>query len=212
LISIDGDQEPIAINHDIPAASSNPVFAPDGTLAYLQMLEPKYEADRNRIVLYNGQTRTYIAENWDRSPSSLVFSKDSKTIFVTAEEHGHTKIFAIERETGNVNTLTDKHTVSSLSVVDGKLVFNLASMNHPNIVTTLDLESGELKTHSVTNELDVLMKGLDMPKPEEFWFIGSRDAKVHGWIIKPADFDPYKKYPVAFLIHGGPQGSWGSSW
>ncbi|KAI8576488.1 hypothetical protein K450DRAFT_274726 [Umbelopsis ramanniana AG] len=212
LVSTDGNSEPVAINHDIPAAANNPVFAPDGTLAYLQMLEPKYEADRNRIVLYDGKTRTYVAENWDRSPSSLVFSKDSKTIFVTAEEHGHTKIFAIERETGNVKTLTEKHTASSLSVLNGKLVFSLASMNHPNIVSSVDLESGELKTYGVTNELAVLMKGLDMPTPEEFWFNGSLNAKVHGWIIKPTDFDSSKKYPVAFLIHGGPQGSWGSSW
>lgn len=212
LVSTEGDSEPVAINHDIPAAANHPVFAPDGTLAYLQMLEPKYEADRNRIVLYDGQTRTYLAENWDRSPSSLLFSKDSKTVFVTAEEHGHTKIFAIERETANVKALTEKHTASSLSVLDGKVVFSLSSMNHPNIVSSVDLESGELKTYGVTNELGVLMKGLTMPTPEEFWFTGSLHAKVHGWIIKPADFDPSKKYPVAFLIHGGPQSSWGSSW
>lgn len=176
------------------------------------MLEPKYEADRNRIVLYNGDSRSYIAESWDRSPSSLVFSKDSKTIFVTAEEHGHTKIFAIDRETGAVRTVTEKHTASSVSVSDGKLIFNLASMNHPNIVSSVDIESGELTHHTVTDELKFLLKGLDMPQPEEFWFTGALDDKVHGWIIKPVDFNPNKKYPVAFLIHGGPQGSWGSSW
>ncbi|CAO3679073.1 unnamed protein product [Umbelopsis vinacea] len=212
LVSTEGEQEPVAINRDIPAASSHPIFAPDGTLAYLQMLEPKYEADRNRIVLYNGDSRTYIAESWDRSPSSLVFSNDSKTIFVTAEEHGHTKIFAIDRETGAVRTVTEKHTASSVSVSGGKLIFNLASMNHPNIVSSVDIESGELNHHTVTDDLKFLLKGLDMPQPEEFWFTGALDDKVHGWIIKPVDFNPSKKYPVAFLIHGGPQGSWGSSW
>jgi len=212
LVSTEGDQEPVAVNRDIPAAASHPAFAPDGTLAYFQMLEPKYEADRNRIVLYDGSSRTFVAQDWDRSPSSLIFSKDSKTIFVTAEEHGHTKIFAIDRATHSVRTITNKHSASSVSVADGKLIFNLASMNHPNVVSSVDIDGGKLTTYSVTDELHMLMKGLDLPQPEEFWFTGSLNHQVHGWLIKPVDFDPSKKYPVAFLIHGGPQGSWGSSW
>ena len=213
LVSTDDVQEPVAINGDIPAASSHPTFAPDGTLAYLQMLEPQYEADRNRIVLYDGSSRTYIANDWDRSPGSLIFSEDSKTIFVTAEEYGHNKIFAIDRETEAVRTITDKHFASSVSVANGKLVFNLASMNHPDIVHSIDLEGdGEMRTHSASEALDLSMKDLDMPRPEEFWFTGALNDNVHGWMIKPANFDPNRKYPIAFIIHGGPQSSWSSSW
>ncbi|KAJ2955499.1 hypothetical protein NQZ79_g8514 [Umbelopsis isabellina] len=218
LVSTEDPQEPKVINDDIPAASSHPTFAADGTLAYFQMFEPKYEADRNRIVLYNGSERTYLVKDWDRSPSAIVFSEDSKTVFVTAEEHGHTKIFAIDRDSESIRTVTHKHTASSLNVANNKLVFTLASMNHPNIVSSIDLSKLslegdlEIQMYPTTETLAARLKDLDMPVPEEFWFTGSLDHQVHGWIIKPANFDPSRKYPVAFLIHGGPQGSWGSSW
>jgi dipeptidyl aminopeptidase/acylaminoacyl peptidase len=59
---------------------------------------------------------------------------------------------------------------------------------------------------------DSLMQGLDLPKMESFWFAGAGNTKVQGFIIRPPNFDPSKKYPLKFLIHGGPQGAWGDAW
>ncbi|KAF7728576.1 hypothetical protein EC973_005802 [Apophysomyces ossiformis] len=215
LVDAAGETEPIAVNDNIPAASSKPTFAPSGIMAYLQMAKPQYEADRNRIVIFNPKTgsKRLLAEDWDRSPSELAFSPDSSTLYAVAEDRGHAKIFAIDLVTEDITLLTDKHYVSDLSVLSSdKLLFNLNSMRHPNIAHTLDIPSGNIVRQGPAKDLQERLDEIDFSKPEEFEFDGSLGDRVHGWLVRPADFDPYKKYPVAFLIHGGPQSSWADNW
>ncbi|KAG0167517.1 hypothetical protein DFQ28_004177 [Apophysomyces sp. BC1034] len=215
LVQTTEHSDPIPVNDFIPAASSKPTFAPNGILAYLQMVKPQYEADRNRIVIFNPKTRArrLLVEDWDRSPSELAFSPDSSTLYVVAEDHGRSKIFAINLVTEDITMLTDKHVVSGLSVLSSDtLLFNVNSMNHPNIAHTLHISSGELVQQGPSDVLRQHLDNIDLQKPEEFEFDGSLNHRVHGWLVKPADFDPSEKYPVAFLIHGGPQSAWSDSW
>ncbi|KAI9246099.1 Alpha/Beta hydrolase protein [Phascolomyces articulosus] len=218
------NQKPIAINDDIPAASATPKYAPSGkTLAYLQMFVPQYEADKNRIILYDRATghKSILAESWDRSPLSVQFSPDSSIIYSTAEDYGRQRIFAIDTQTDKVRPLTENHSATSISVVpsSGTLVFSLQSTRFPNLVHTLDPSSMsiveqqlQIKSHGMSTQLFEALGKLEMLEPEEFEFTGDLDDSVHGWIIKPPNFDPNIKYPVAFLIHGGPQGSWDDVW
>ncbi|KAL0084076.1 Alpha/Beta hydrolase protein [Phycomyces blakesleeanus] len=215
IVPTSGESEPVIINGDIPAASAGPKFAPSGVLAYLQMYAPQYESDRNRIIIWDPATgtKTTVAESWDRSPSELAFSPDSNTLFAVADEYGRHKLFSIDLTTEEITALTNEHALSGLSVLSSsRLLFSLNSLEHPNIAHTLDLDSKVLTKHSVSDALSSHLNRLDVSKPDEFVFQGALHDPVHGWILKPADFDASKKYPVAFLIHGGPQGAWSDSW
>ncbi|KAI7880425.1 alpha/beta-hydrolase [Lichtheimia hyalospora FSU 10163] len=215
VVSTSGQVKPFVINSDIPAATSGPKYSPSGLLGYLQMYKPQYESDRNRITIYDRHsgTRTVIAEQWDRSPSELVFSADSTHVYVVAAEYGREKIFSIDLITHVVEPLTEKHSASGLSLLgNDTLLFTINSMQFPNVVHSLDISTGKLQRYGPAPSLGDALNGIEMAKPEEFDFTGALGDRVHGWMIKPVDFDPAKKYPVAFLIHGGPQGAWEDNW
>ena len=179
------------------------------------MLTPQYEADRNRIVIYDRTSghRGYIVEKWDRSPSELAFSPDSSILYVVAEEYGREKIFSIHLKSEQIQTLTEQHSARGITVLpSGSLVFSVNSMQFPNVVHTLDASTGKVKATGAPSELFDVLGEVDLQQPEEFEFTGALGDPVHGWLIKPPNFDPDTKYPVAFLIHGGPQGAWTDSW
>ncbi|ORX62822.1 alpha/beta-hydrolase [Hesseltinella vesiculosa] len=205
---------PEVLNDDIEAASSGPVYAPrSGRIAYLQMYVPQYESDRNRIVIYDPVTnkRSVIVEQWDRSPSEIQFSNDESQLFVVAGENGRNKVFAIDLATEAITALTQEHAAASLSVLpDNSLLFGLSSMNHPTIAHTF--AANKLNRLGVSDALAKALSETDMSQPEEFEFKGALNDRVHGWIVKPANFDPSLRYPVAFLVHGGPQSAWSDAW
>lgn len=176
------------------------------------MFQPGYDADRLRVIVYNGKTRRDVTKTWQQTAISLAFSPDSQTIYTTADEHGHLKIFAINLQTEEIKTLTHEHTATLVCMAKNDLIFRLASMNHPHVIHRLNTTTLELKPYGTTPELQALFKGVDLPKPEEFWFEGALGDKVHGWLLKPANFEQGKKYPVAFLVHGGPQMPFRDNW
>lgn len=214
-VSTSGKDEPSAINKDIPAAASAPHFTPSGQLVYFQMYKPQYEADRNRIVLYDftKKERKVIAESWDSSPHEVTSSLDSKTLYVTAEQKGRNKIFAIDLETESVDTLTETKYAAGLSVLpSGEIFYGASSMKHPVAPHVLNVETKEIKALAIEGKLAKKLGSIEFSEPEDISFIGAMDQEVHGWYLKPTNFEEGKKYPVAFLIHGGPQGAWGDSW
>jgi dipeptidyl aminopeptidase/acylaminoacyl peptidase len=75
-----------------------------------------------------------------------------------------------------------------------------------------DRHAGYVERTSVTHLNDVLLAQLDLPAMESVWFTAADKTRLQGFLIRPPAFDPAKKYPVKFLIHGGPQGAWGDSW
>ena len=75
-----------------------------------------------------------------------------------------------------------------------------------------DITPSTYEPQQITHLNDALFAQLDLPKMESFWFTAADKTKLQGFIIRPPGFDAAKKYPVKFLIHGGPQGAWGDSW
>ncbi|KAI7897664.1 Alpha/Beta hydrolase protein [Cokeromyces recurvatus] len=214
-VSTSGLDEPVAINKDIPAASSNPHYTSSNLLVYFQMLTPQYEADRNRIVIYDPETksRKVIAKDWDSSPHEVTSSLDSKTLYLTAEQEGRNKIFAIDIETESIETLTNDKYATKLQVLpSGNIFYSLSSVKHPVLPHLLDISTKEVKRFNAEPNLLEKLKSIDFSEPEEFRFTGALNEQVHGWHLKPAQFEEGKKYPVAFLIHGGPQGAWNDNW
>lgn len=179
------------------------------------MFVPQYESDRNRIILYSKalSERFAVASDWDRSPSDLVVAPDGRTLYVTAEEYGREKLFAIDLETEDIETLIKDGSVSQvMSLADDLLLLSLNTMQSPNVLYTLNITSGNLEQQGPAADLAERLGEIEFSAAEEFEFTGALGDRVHGFLIKPADFDPSQKYPVAFLIHGGPQGAWTDGW
>ncbi len=192
------------------ATDTTPAWSPDGkTIAYLAMARPGYESDKQAVALYEraaGKSRI-LTDSWDRSASSLAWSADGRRLFVTAAETARTKIFAVDTATGDVSLVVGDHTNSSVSVAAGGwLVFLQDSLTSPAEVHSCAQDGTDPR--KLTHVNDERAAEALMSVPEEFWFKGARDEKVHGWLLKPVGIQEGRKYPLAFLVHGGPQGSW----
>jgi dipeptidyl aminopeptidase/acylaminoacyl peptidase len=208
LAPIDGSAPPQNLTKANPAWDSFPAFSPDGkTLAYLAMKRPGYESDRFRIVLRSwpeGVERV-LTEGWDRSPSAPVWSADGRELYCTADDLGQHTLFAVDAATGKARTVWGKGHATSPRIVGGRIVFLLDSFLGPAEIQTVRGDGGDRRT--VTSINDERVASIRVGQPEQFTFKGAGGDTVYGYIVRPVDFDPAKKYPVALLIHGGPQGS-----
>jgi dipeptidyl aminopeptidase/acylaminoacyl peptidase len=208
LAPIDASAPPKNLTKANPAWDSYPVFSPDGkTLAYLAMKRPGYEGDRFRIVVRSwpdGKERV-LTEGWDRSPSELTWSADGKEIYCTSDDLGQHALFAVDAATGKARTVWGKGHVVAPQVSGERVVFLLDTLKGPAEVYSIRSDGGDRK--SITSINEERLQATRMGEPEQFSFKGAGGDTVYAYIVKPSDFDPSKKYPVAFLIHGGPQGS-----
>ena len=198
---------PLCITEDSRASAFRPVYSPDGTrVAYLSMERPGFESDRCRIRIYDrgtGKTRT-LTEAWDRSPNSLAWTADSKSLVVTASESARQKIFVVDASSGRTRVLVGDHHNASVAVVGNDRVF----FSQDSIVAPADIwEIGLAGTQPrrLTRLNDEKMAITLVSTPEEVHFSGANSEEVQAWIMKPVGYAPGKKYPVAFIIHGGPQ-------
>ena len=192
------------------AWDAHPSFSPDGrTLAYLAMRRPGYEADRFRVVLrqWPEGTERVLTESWDRSPGGLQWSPDGKTLYATADDLGNHALFAIDVASGKVRTVIGKGHVASPQVHDRQVVYLRDSLAGPAELYSVRADGRDPRR--ITQVNDQRLAGTRRGEAEQFTFAGANGDTVHAWIVKPVDFDPSRKYPVAMLIHGGPQGSFG---
>jgi dipeptidyl aminopeptidase/acylaminoacyl peptidase len=208
---IDGSKPPECLTKDNPAWDTSPTFSPDGkTLAYLAMARPGYEADRYRIVLQpwpKGPKRV-LTEAWDRSPSEICWSSDGQSILATAADVGQTMLFDIKISSGKVSILGCRGHVTSPTAAGDSIVFCLDDLKSPAELHCMQPIGGNwLPLTQINAER---LAAARMGDFEQFTFKGHGGDTVYAYLVKPVDFDPSKKYPVAFLIHGGPQGSFGN--
>ncbi len=211
LVPADGSAKPALLTGDNKAWDTTPVFSPDGkTLAWLAMAKPGYEADRFRIMLRRwpeGETRV-LTESWDRSPSSIVFSSDGRTIFTHASNLGHRSIFRIDVGSSRVREIHHDGNAGTPQVAGERLVFGLDHLNSPVELYSMAQDGSDRK--AITSINAERLAAARMGEAEQFTFKGWNGETVYAWVLKPADYVAGKKYPVAFLIHGGPQGSFGN--
>ncbi len=207
---VDGSVPPRRLTPN-PAWDTHPVFSPDGkTLAYLAMQRASFEADRFRVVLRgwpDGEERV-LTESWDRSVGDLVFGPDGKTLYVTAGDTGEVPLFEVDVDTGEVRELVDGGHVRSPRVASDLLIYGRDDLRTPVDLFARPLEGGVERrlTEANRERLAAALTG----EYEQFSFAGWNDETVYGYVVKPAEFDPAKRYPIAFLVHGGPQGSFGN--
>ena len=210
-VPIDGSEPPRCLTEKNEAWDTSPVFSPDGKiLVYLAMSRPRYESDRFRIVLRswpNGEERV-LTEDWDRSPGSICWSSDGKTIYANAANLGQRSLFAIDVKSGRVRTVIRDGSVGGIGVAGKQIIFGMDDLKSP--VELYSVKPNGKDVRAVTKINAKKAAAARMGDYEQFAFEGWNDEEVTCYVVKPVDFDPNKKYPVAFLIHGGPQGSFGN--
>jgi dipeptidyl aminopeptidase/acylaminoacyl peptidase len=207
----DGSSPPRCLTEENPALDGHPVFAPGGrAIAYLAMQRPGYEADRQRIVLLDrlsGEARV-LTEDWDRSAEEIVFSPDGQTIYTSCYDLGNHSIFAVEVRSGAARKLQGSGHNASPCPAGERILFAQDSLSSPVELYTMRADGSDARPLTRMNE--ALLANARMGAYEQFSFRGAGGDTVYGYVVKPADFQPGRKTPVAFLIHGGPQGSFGN--
>ena len=208
-----GGQAPRNLTADNPAWDAKGTYSPDGsTLAYLAMTRPGFEADRYHIVLMDvasGKKR-HVAEGWDRSPGNLQWSADGKTLVVDAEDVGQHRLFAIDVAGGKVTALTDKGSIGGYDLRGNTLAYTQTSLASGAQLFVTSPAGG--KTTQLTHQNAERLTDVRWGESEQFSFKGADGDTVYGYVMKPWNYEPGKKYPIAFLVHGGPQGSFGNGW
>ncbi len=207
-VPADGSAAPRNLTQANLAWDTQPAFSPDGkTLAYLAMTRPGFESDRFHVRvrdLATGQDRE-IAAPWDRSPDGIVFSKDGRTLYATANDVGQSPLFAIDVASGKVTRLVAEGHARDPKPAGDRIVYGLDTLTSPVELFTVGRDGG--KPTQITHVNREALAGVGMTAPEHFSFPGANGDTVWGWVAKPVGFQPGKKYPLAFLIHGGPQNS-----
>jgi len=210
LAPVDASAPPKKLT-DNPAWDTQPAFSPDGkTLAYLAMKRAGYEADRYAIMLraWPDGAAKELAPGWDRSPQNIAWSPDGKTIYAAADNLGQTSLFAIDVATGAARVVVEQGTVSDPSPAGDVILYGLDHLKSPVELYTVRPDGSSVRKITAIN--DAKVAAARMGDFEQFTFKGWNNETVYGYVVKPADFDPARKYPVAYLIHGGPQGSFGN--
>ena len=196
-----------------PGMDNSPLYSPDGRyIAYRSQAQGGFESDRWRLFVYDRQTAQHReVTDIDLWVDGMAWSSDSKKLYFSAEDKGESPIFVVLVSGGKAQTVIDTEFNDGMMVSpDGKsLVFTRQSMTEPTEVFRANIDGQGITKLTHTN--DALMATLDLAKPESIWFEGAEKAKVHGWIVKPPQFDASKKWPMILLIHGGPQGAWGDN-
>ena len=211
VVPIDASSPPRKLTTENRATDTDPSFSPDGTLlAYLAMDRPGFEADKLTVMLRgwpDGEARR-LTDGWDRSVGALEWSADGRTLYALAEDTGQGGLFAIDVATGGVTPLvTDGH-VGGVKVVGDSIFYSLDSLSGP-----ADLHVVEGGRHRRLTRLNAArLRDVAIGESEQFSFAGWNGETVYGYLVKPADFDPTRRYPIAFIVHGGPQGSSGNDW
>ncbi|KAI9792581.1 MAG: hypothetical protein M1816_002101 [Peltula sp. TS41687] len=217
-------------------ASASPVFSPDGKrAAFLRMKDIAYESDRNRIIIVPDISNLSTAEEvlpdriddehiarrvWNLSPSTIYWSNDGEFLYLKAESQGRSKLFKMPSELKDIKhhpapMLSDGSVTAVYPLAEGdrRLVISSTSLIDNSLWSLLESSPSWSTIETISsNTREGRLFGLSPKQVSEIRFPGAGDYKVHAWVMKPSNFDERNTYPLAYLIHGGPQGAWLDSW
>lgn len=190
-----------------------PVFSPDGSkIAYQSMEEDGYEADLDRLFVYDivEGSKRWITKDWIYDVENINWS-DNNTVYFVCSYNGTAQIFRTDLNTGNVEQVTTGvHNMASIDLNNGVLVSSLASMSMAPEVSSVDMKSGEIKQLSFINK--TIYELIKMGKSEEKIIKTKDKQNLQMWVIYPPDFDSSKKYPALLFCNGGPQSTLDQFW
>ena len=210
-VAADDSAAPVNLTDANDATDTLPAVSPDGQwLAYAAMKRPGYESDRLVLMLRNiatGQVRA-LTEGWDRSVGSIAWAADGKSLLVTADDVLDHPVFRVDAASGKVTRLTQAGHVASVTPLPaGGFVYALDSIQAPADFWKMPAKGKAVRLSSVNRDK---LAGVDDVSVQRFSFRGANGDTVWGQIVKPKGASG--KLPVAYLVHGGPQGSFNDSW
>ena len=211
-VPADGATAPRNLTADNPAWDTQPVFLANGDLAWLAMQRPGFEADRFHVVLRearSGRVRP-LTLDWDRSVGRLSASHDGRQLLAAADDVGQHALFSIDPATGRPTRIVGEGQVAEFSPAPGGAVVAWATLAAPADLFLATREAAPLRRLTRVNA-DLLGERA-LGEFEQFSFPGWNDEQVHGYVVKPHGYVAGRKYPIAFLVHGGPQVSFGNQW
>ena len=211
-VSADGSGAAENLTAGNPAWDTGAVFGDANTLYYRAMKRPGFEADRFGLMALDLATgeRREIAPGWDRSAGSVVVSEDGETLYVTAQDTGEHPLFAVHVDSGGVTEIIGDGSIGSVSLAGGTLAFTRATLASGAQVFVGGINGAPER--AITPSAADMLPEVGFGAFEQFTFNGWNNETVHGYVVKPWNYEEGRKYPVAFLIHGGPQGSFGNGW
>ena len=225
-----------------PGGDFNPAYSPDGKyIAWRSQARAGYESDKFRLMLYDRAAKTEkdLLPKFDNWIDEFAWGASSQQIAFTSGTRGEANIYVAGPSRDTAGQLTRNGEFSDLHLLArrdrpgmvekggiGAIVATEMRVNRPSEVAlvsigdTIEDVKDQPGVHSfddspigeITHVNESVISQLDLPKMESFWFTAKDGTKLQGFLIRPPGFDASKKYPVKFLIHGGPQGAWGDSW
>jgi len=214
-VAVNGSSVPKRIT-DNPGNDWGPVYSPDGKwIAYRSQLTPGYEADRWRLMIFERASgkHTELTQNFDRNVDAYEWTPDSKAVFFKAEDQAQMPVYSLAASPGSTpsKVIADGFNMEFDLSRDGRTIaFTRTSLTMPPEVFVAKSDGSDAR--QLTHHNDARLAQLDISKAESFWFAGAEGTKVNGLIVRPPNFDAAKKYPLLFLVHGGPQGAWDDEW
>ena len=212
-VAADGSSAPQNLTAENKAWDAYPVPSPDGkTLYYLAMKTPAFEADRFAIMALDLTTgaKHEVDPSWDRSAGGMQITADGKTLFVTADDNGQHPLFAVDVNSGKVSTLVSDGTVDGYALAGQYILLARNDLKRSADLYTIATDGHDLQ--QVTHFNAARLKNARMGNVQFFTFKGWNNETVQGYVVKPVDYKAGHKYPVAFIIHGGPQGAMNNDW
>lgn len=237
-LDVDGER-PVKVSTS-PGSDDAPAYSPDGRwLAFRSQARAGYESDRFRLMAFDrqfgksaaaaGASVTEQSARGEKGPirellpaldgwvDEFRWAPDSKTIYFVTEEMGDANVLSIGIDLPEATAVANKAEYSDLQVSpDGRtIITSLMTVRSPVAISAIPLNAqgrGGAPVVRLTHMNDAVLQQIDLPKMESFMFPGAGNTTVQGFLLRPPGFDATRKYPVKFLIHGGPQGAWGDAW
>ncbi len=198
-----------------PAADGYPRYSPDGKyIAYRAQAKPDFEADRWQLMLHDRKTgkSKSLTESFDTNVDGFTWDPSSKKVYIEASVKAEAAIWSLGLDEKTPTRITGEGSSSSLTIgSDGQtIVYAYQSLTRPVEIFSMKPDGSDAR--ALTDVNGALFSKIEFSKPESLWFTGAMGVRVQMWVIKPPFFDAKKKYPLVYIVHGGPQGDWGNSW
>jgi dipeptidyl aminopeptidase/acylaminoacyl peptidase len=209
---VDASSAPVNLTAANPAWDATPVFLANGDLVWRAQDRPGFEADRFHIMLRehgSGAVRPLTA-GWDRSVEHLAATPDGRSLLASVDERGQHLLYRVDPRSGTPTRLTTLGTLGAFSADDARVVYAAASLGAPDDLYSVALRGGEPQRLTEMNQ--ELLSARHLSAFEQFSFPGWNGETVYGYVMQPYGFESGKRYPVAFLVHGGPQASFQNLW
>jgi dipeptidyl aminopeptidase/acylaminoacyl peptidase len=211
-VPVDGAAAPRNLTADNPAWDAQPRYLKNGDLAYLAMERPGFEADRFHVVLLEKRTgkKRPLTQSWDRSVSHLIVNAERSGLFAIVDEVGQHALYALDMARGTPKKIVGQGEVDAVAPTRKAIVFALASLSAPADLYAVPPAGGGARQLTQMNA--ALLAQRAMSASEQFSFPGWSGQTVYGYVTKPFGWHEGGRYPLAFVVHGGPQSSMGNDW